>query len=238
MNLYNGECLDVMGRLPDNCIDMVMCDLPYGMTACKWDSVIPLEPLWREYKRLCRGAIVLTAAQPFTSVLVMSNIDGFQFHWVWEKPKATGHLYVNSRPMRAHEDVLIFGKSIYNPQKIQGGTPYKARGGDVKKETTYDFYTKIRKDNDDGSRYPRSVVLIQHETKPIHPTQKPVALMEYLIRTYSNEGMTVLDNTMGSGTTGVACVNTNRKFIGIERDTNFFNIAQARIADAMLAKLI
>ena len=227
--LYNGDCLWLMHAIPSNSVDLVLCDLPYGTTQNKWDTVVPFEPLWDHYKRVCRGAIVLTAAQPFTSALVMSNVKDFKYQWVWEKPKATGHLGVKFQPMKAHEDIIVFGKGIYNPQKNEG-EPYKGHGGSLKKGHNYGEFGPGREGSEDGSRYPRTVLRFTHEVKPVHPTQKPVALMEYLIRTYTNPGDTVLDNCMGSGTTGVAAMNTGRSFIGIEKDTNYFNIASDRIA--------
>ena len=234
--LLLGECLERMVEIPDGSVDMVMADLPYGTTACKWDSVIPFEPLWAAYKRVCKknAAIVLTASQPFTSALVMSNTKDFKYDWTWRKPKGTGHLNAKKMPMRDKEDILVFYREqcIYNPQFTQG-TPYKDKAGKDHSASSsmtdcYGGYTNFRNDND-GRRYPKQVIefgVVERGTE--HPTQKPVALMEYLIRTYTNEGETVLDNTMGSGTTGVACVNTGRSFIGIERDEKYFAIAQAR----------
>jgi DNA modification methylase len=238
--LMKGDCLELMKNIPDGSVDMILCDLPYGTTQNKWDYVIPFEPLWQSYKRVCKpsAAIVLTAAQPFTSALVMSNPVWFRYDWIWEKPKATGHLDANRKPLKAHEDVLVFYRAapIYNPQKTTG-EPYKGRGSASKLDNYGDFGT-VRQGSVDGSRYPRTVVRFTHETKPVHPTQKPVALMEYLIRTYTNEGETVLDNTMGSGTTGVACVNTGRKFIGIEMDDTYFDVAKTRVLDSSTPKLL
>ena len=239
--LLLGDCLEKMKEITDGSVDMVMCDLPYGTTQNKWDSVIPLEPLWREYRRVCkpRAAIVLTASQPFTSALVMSNLTAFKYDWCWRKPKGTGHLNAKKQPMRDKEDVLVFYREqcTYNPQ-FTAGTPYKDKAGKDHSASTsmtgsYGAYTNYREDND-GKRYPKQVIefgVVERGTQ--HPTQKPVALMEYLIRTYTNEGQTVLDNAMGSGTTGVACANTGRRFIGIERDETYFAIAKKRIADAL-----
>ena len=239
--LFLGDCLEKMKEITDGSVDMVMCDLPYGTTQNKWDSVIPLEPLWREYRRVCkpRAAIVLTASQPFTSALVMSNLTAFKYDWCWRKPKGTGHLNAKKQPMRDKEDVLVFYREqcTYNPQ-FTAGTPYKDKAGKDHSASTsmtgsYGAYTNYREDND-GKRYPKQVIefgVVERGTQ--HPTQKPVALMEYLIRTYTNEGQTVLDNTMGSGTTGVACANTGRQFIGIERDEAYFAIAKKRIEDAL-----
>lgn len=235
VNLMQGDCLELMKSIPDASVDMILCDLPYGTTQNKWDSVIPLDLLWAQYKRICKGAIVLTAAQPFTSALVMSNIDWFKYDWTWRKPKGTGHLNAKKMPMRDKEDVLVFypKQPIYNPQ-FGSGKPYKDKAGKDHSATTsmtgsYGSYTNKREDSD-GKRYPKQVLefgVVERGT--VHPTQKPVALMEYLIRTYTNEGMAVLDNCMGSGTTGVACANTGRNFIGIEMDEKYFQIAKDRI---------
>lgn len=232
IKLLLGDCLERMKEIPSGSVDMVMADLPYGTTQNKWDSVIPLEPLWAEYKRICKGAVVLTAAQPFTSILVCSNLGEFKYQWVWEKPKATGHLNCKKQPMKAHEDIVVFYDGLYFPQKTEG-KPYKPNGGKSKKDNYGDF-AAVREGSVDGSRYPRTVLQFPHEPKPVHPTQKPVGLMEYMIRTYTFEGQTILDNTMGSGTTGVACMNTGRNFIGIERDPAYFAIAENRIREAEL----
>lgn len=236
MNPYTlmlGDCLTRMSEIPSASIDMVMADLPYGTTQNKWDSVIPLARLWEAYRRVCRGAVVLTAAQPFTSVLVCSNLGHFKYDWVWEKGKATGHLNASLMPLRAHEHALVFacGEISYFPQMVAGEI-YKHRGGGSKNDNYGDFQA-IRKNNG-SQRFPRSVQKFSHANNPVHPTQKPVALMEYLIRTYTNPGDTVLDNTMGSGTTGVAALQTGRRFIGIERDEAYFAIAEKRIAQAYL----
>lgn len=240
-SLLHGDTLEMMSWIPGNSIDMILCDLPYGTTACKWDAVIPFEPLWAAYKRVCKknAAIVLTASQPFTSALVMSNAKDFKYDWTWRKPKGTGHLNARKMPMRDKEDILVFGNGPipYNPQ-FTSGTPYKSKAGDPEKATSmtdsYGAYTNKRSENE-GTRYPKQVLefgVVERGT--VHPTQKPVALMEYLIRTYTAEGQTVLDNTMGSGTTGVACANTGREFIGIERDDNYFQIAHDRITKSFL----
>ena len=241
IKLILGECLEKMQDIPDGSVDMVMCDLPYGTTACKWDSVIPFEPLWVSYRRVCKknAAIVLTASQPFTSALVMSNVKEFKYCWVWDKVnRYTGALLANKMPMKRHEDVAVFYRALptYNKQ-FREGKPYsvkrtKGHGGYVGDASLEQ--TRIGKN--DGNHNPCSILEMKGDNKKehgLHPTQKPVALMEYLIRTYTNEGETVLDNTMGSGTTGVACVNTGRSFIGIERDPTYFDIAQGRIATAL-----
>jgi DNA modification methylase len=234
--LYLGDCLEVMQGIPDGSVDMILCDLPYGTTACKWDTVIPFEPLWTQYRRVAKrnAAIVLTASQPFTTALIASNMRGFKYELIWEKSKATGHALCHVRPMKAHENVLVFcdGREHYAPQKSPG-KPFKVRLG-VAESAEFSTGTS-RNDNITGDRYPRSVAYFktaESEGKSQHPTQKPVALMEYLIRTYTREGETVLDNCMGSGTTGVACANTGRQFIGIERDPGYFQIASERIAAA------
>jgi site-specific DNA-methyltransferase (adenine-specific) len=238
--LYLADCLEAMPGLEAGCVDMVMADLPYGTTACKWDSVIPFEPLWREYRRLTKAnaAIVLTASQPFTSALVMSNPVMFKYDWTWRKLQGTGHLNAKKQPMRDKEDLLVFydRQPIYNPQHTSGAAYKRKAGQDPQSRSSmsacYGGYTNLRNDND-GFRYPRQVVEFGVEDRSTpHPTQKPVALMEYLILTYTNEGDTVLDNTMGSGTTGVACMNTGRRFIGIERDPGYFAIACDRIHEA------
>lgn len=233
MKLLLGDCLERMKEIPSGSVDMVLCDLPYGTTQNKWDSVIPLEPLWKEYKRICKGAVVLTAAQPFTSILVCNNLAEFKYQWVWQKEAGTGLLNAKKQPLRDHEDILVFYKSqpVYNPQ-FTSGKPYTCKkGGETSNYNPSGVVVTVN----EGTRYPKTVQFFKRDNVKIHPTQKPVALMEYLIRTYTNEGDTVLDNTMGSGTTGVACVNTGRNFIGIERDPGYFSIAEKRIYDAILA---
>lgn len=229
--LILADCLDAMRALPDASVDMVLCDLPYGTTRNKWDSVIPFDRLWSEYRRVCQGPIVLTASQPFTSLLVVSALDLFKYAWVWEKSAATGHLNAKRMPMKLHEDVLVFavGDQVYNPQGLVPHNKVTRRGSNGG-----NFGASGKANFQEWTNYPRSIVHFPHEGKAVHPTQKPVALMEYLIRTYTNEGDTVLDNTMGSGTTGVACENTGRRFIGIERDPTYFDVAVGRISDAAL----
>jgi len=232
--IIQGDCLEVMKDIEDKSIDMILCDLPYGTTACKWDTIIPFEPLWEQYKRIIKdnGAIVLTASQPFTSALVMSNIKMFKYEWVWEKSKATGYLNSKIMPMIAHENILVFGegKLIYNPQKISG-TPYN-KGKAHRPTDVYGSQTKTLVKNDDGTRYPRTVqyfITAEREGR-FHPTQKPVALFEYLIKTYTNEGDLVLDNAAGSGTTGVACKNLNRNYILIEKEPEYVEIINKRLS--------
>jgi DNA modification methylase len=236
--VIKGDCLELMKEIPDGSVDMILCDLPYGTTACKWDTVIPFEPLWEQYKRVIKenGAVVLTASQPFTSALVMSNIAMFKYDWVWRKPKGTGHLNAKKQPMRDKEDVLVFYEKqcTYNPQ-MGKGKPFKDKAGKDHFGTDsmtdcYNRYTNHREDNE-GTRYPKQVLEFGVvERGNLHPTQKPVALFEYLIRTYTNGGETVLDNCAGSGTTGIACINTNRKFILMEKDDGYYEKAKQRIA--------
>jgi len=239
VNLMLGDCLERMKEIPDGSVDMILADPPYGTTACKWDSVIPFEPMWAELKRVIKpnGAIVFTAAQPFTSSLVMSNPKMFKYCWYWEKEKGTGFQNSRHMPMRLYEEVLVFysKKPNYNPPRERLEKPYYRSFGDantkslsnrmtsqkyVGKTVYYEFKTPTNK-----LKYARD-----NANNGVHPTQKPVALMEYLIKTYTNENETVLDFTMGSGTTGVAAKNTGRKFIGIEKDETYFRIAQDRIA--------
>ena len=234
INLIQGDCLEVMKSIPDKSIDAIICDLPYGTTQNKWDSIIPLDLLWLQYKRICKGVIVLTATQPFSSFLVTSNIKNFKYEWIWKKSKVTGVLNAKKQPLRQHEVVLIFYDSqpTYNPQGLVACDKRASTGVSIKGSSSN--YGKITQTvdgtyNQTSTGYPKSVLEIASEGKTVHPTQKPVALMEYLIKTYTNEGDTVLDNCMGSGTTGVACKNLGRKFIGIEQDANYFEIAKNRI---------
>ncbi len=232
--LMQGDCLDLMLSIPEKSVDLILCDLPYGTTQNKWDSVISLDSLWPNYRRVNKGAVVLTASQPFTSAVVCSNTDEFKYAWVWEKSSATGHLNAKRMPMKLHEDVLVFaqGAAPYNPQGLTPWGKVTRRGNNGG-----NFGVSGTENLQEFTNYPRSLLRFSGEGKTVHPTQKPVALMEYLIRTYTNEGDTVLDNCMGSGTTGVACANTNRKFIGIERDENYFQIAKARIEEAFCGDL-
>ena len=231
--LMNADCLQAMCVIPDGSVDMILCDLPYGTTQNKWDSVIPFEPLWREYWRVLKpnGAVVLTAQPPFDKVLGSSQVKFLKYEWIWEKYQGTGHLNAKKQPMKCHENVLVFYREqcTYNPQ-VSEGKPYTQASGRASKN--YGSQRQVVTENK-GERYPRSVLKIAHDKDlKVHPTQKPVALMEYLIRTYTDEGETVLDNCMVSGTTGVACKNTRRNFIGIERDPEYFRIASDRIAAA------
>ena len=228
-----GDCLEMMARLEAGSVDLVLTDPPYGTTACAWDSVIPFEPMWAAVRRALKpnGAAVFTASQPFTSALVMSNAKGFRHSWVWQKNRAANPLTARYAPMKRHEDVVVFGASgvPYFPQ-LRKGKPYRAFHSKTK--TTGEVNGSIastHKDNPEGLLQPVTIIDFALDRGTVHPTQKPVALMEYLIRTYTNEGETVLDFTMGSGTTGVACQNTGRKFIGIERDPAYFAIACDRL---------
>ncbi len=236
--LYLGDCLEILPELHAKSIDLTLADLPYGTTQNAWDSVIPLDRLWREYWRVLKAnsPVVLTAAQPFTSMLVSSQIAHFKYDWIWRKPKGTGHLNAKKMPMRDKEDVAVFYRApcTYNPQ-FGTGEAYKSKAGKVAENGLTDSYGKfgIHRDGSDGKRYPKQVLefgVVERGT--VHPTQKPVPLFEYFVRTYTNEGDTVLDNTMGSGTTGVACAATGRKFVGIEAHEPYFDIACDRIAKA------
>ena len=216
--LMMGDCLELMREIPDGSIDMVLADLPYGTTSCKWDTVIPFEPLWAAYRRVCKksAAIVLTASQPFTSALVLSNPDWFKYELVWHKERPSAPGVAKYRPLPQHETILVFGsgRTTYNPQ-MGRGEPYRVASTAGGKDHAFGFSGKPFVRVNSGERFPTSVLSVKTQRRNSHPTQKPVALMEYLIRTYTNAGQTVLDNTMGSGTTGVACVNTGRRYIGI-----------------------
>lgn len=236
-----GDCLERMKEIPDGSVDLVLTDPPYGTTACKWDTVIPFEPMWTQVRRVLKpnGAAVFTASQPFTSALVMSNALEFRYGWVWDKRRPSNPMLAKKQCLKVHEDVCVFYEKLgtYNPQGVVE-TDGKPRGGVKPSRTKLGFGQGIKQDyQQTHTGYPKSILTCGTDnTKNVHPTQKPVALMEYLIRTYTNEGETVLDFTMGSGTTGVACINTERSFIGIERDENYFKIAGERIKEAMNVK--
>jgi site-specific DNA-methyltransferase (adenine-specific) len=237
IELFHGDCLEVMREIPDGSVDMVLSDPPYGTTACKWDSVIPFEPLWKQYLRIIKenGIIALNASQPFTAHLLMSQPNLFKHEWIWIKNRGSNFANTVREPMKEHESVLIFsrGKWTYNKQmqeRTGGGlerTKYLVEHNDQHRETTRQFEGRSKHEISE-TRVPSSWQKFNIEVG-LHPTQKPVALCEYLIRTYSNEGETVLDNCMGSGTTGVACLRTMRNFIGIEKEEKYFNIASDRI---------
>ena len=255
MNLIKGECLEVMKSIPDASVDAIITDPPYGTTACKWDSVIDLDLMWKELNRVIKptGAIVLFAQQPFSSVLLVSNIKKFRHRFLWEKDKCANFMVAKAQPLKYTEDILVFCNvgflknqfskptGTYNPQMRKG----KGNDRDLKKivdksKNLNDINkrenpTRLKLSNNSAKqRYPKDVLNITTQHKRLHPTQKPIALMEYLIKTYTNENETVLDFTMGSGTTGVSCVNTNRNFIGIEQDDKYYNIAKQRIEQAQL----
>lgn len=230
-NLLHGDCLELMKDIPDNSIDMVLTDPPYGTTQCKWDDVIPFEPMWKELKRVTKdnGAIYLFSQMPFSASLVMSNPRMFKYNWVWKKPQGTGHLNAKKYPMKNHEDINVFCKKPHTYYPVmREGKPYICKKGGLS-----DNYNKDSKKNivtvNEGGRYPLTVLEFNRPKTKLHPTQKPVALLEYLIKTYTLENETVLDFTMGSGSTGVACKNLNRNFIGIEKDQKYYDIALDRI---------
>lgn len=236
MTLLQGDCLELMKDIQDGSVDMVLCDLPYGTTARnKWDSIIPFAPLWEQYKRVIKpnGAILLFAQLPFLLTAGHSKPEWLRYEWIWRKSQGTGHLNAKKMPMKAHENILVFYKQLptYNPQ-MRPGTPYTCRSG--RGSANYREQRSVVTENK-GERYPVDVLEFPSD-KGLHPTQKPVALCEYLIRTYTNEGDLVLDNCMGSGTTGVACINTGRRFIGMELDEEYFEIAKNRIDEAVRKK--
>jgi len=251
-----GDCLEVMPMIPGKAVDMILCDPPYGTTACKWDTVIPFEPLWEQYKRLIKdnGAIVLTASQPFTSALVMSNPDIYKYDWYWEKDKGANFMFGNKMPLKNIETISVFynNQPTYNPQKTVNPAGISRRHlyknpskitknvrdvmGDSWKETKLDDTQNYHGKNYEPDKLlPKQLIYFAREQKgKLHPTQKPVALFEYLIKTYTNEGDTVLDNCIGSGTTAVACKNTGRHFIGIEKDPGYCKIAEDRLRQGVL----
>ena len=239
MELLQGDCLELMKGIPDKSIDMVLCDLPYGTTRNTWDKKIDLEKLFTEYRRITKSnaAIALFSQMPFSVDLIQANRKQFRYEWIWEKSQGTGHLNANRMPLKIHENILIFYDKLptYNPQKTYGHAYYRAKH--YKGSTNYGKQDECETICADGSRYPTDVIKYAQcnctKEKPIHPTQKPVDLLEYLIKTYTNEGETVLDNCMGSGSTGVACVNTGRDFIGMELDGHYFEIARQRIEEAL-----
>lgn len=235
IKLEHGDCLKLMKDIPDKSIDMILCDLPYGTTRNKWDRVIPLDLLWIDYRRIIKdsGTIVLFAQTPFDKILGSSNLKWLRYEWIWQKNNATGFLNAKFMPMKIHENILIFykNKPTYNPQMRFGFKKYLCKSGRASTN-----YNKVKgatiSESTDGSRYPIDILNFKYDKEKCHPTQKPVALLEYLIKTYTNENETVLDNCMGSGSTGVACVNTNRNFIGMELDEKYFNIANSRVNEA------
>ncbi|MGW7235809.1 DNA-methyltransferase [Pseudomonas fulva] len=243
-NLYHGECLEVMRSIPDASVDLVLADLPYGTTQCAWDVIIPFAPLWEQYLRIAKpeAAIVLCAAQPFSSLLVASNPSNYRYEWIWEKGNATGFLNAKKQALRAHESAQVFYRRqpVYNPQMTTGHERRTAKRKTVNSECYGKALSLTEYDSTD--RYPRSVQFFSSDkqTANFHPTQKPVSWMRFLIATYTNPGQVVLDNTMGSGTTGVAAVQLHRRFIGIEKDTDengnplgYLDIARQRINEAI-----
>ena len=240
-----GDCLEVMKTIPDGSIDAIITDPPYGTTACKWDSVIPFDLMWEQLNRIIKpnGAIVLFGSEPFSSALRMSNIKNYKYDWIWHKSRATNFLDANKKPMKNHEIISLFyfKQPTYNPQGVIYGEFDNSRPClDNKEYNDGRVYGRVNQKPISKKRnYPKSIQLFNNpNNKTVHPTQKPLALMEYLIKTYTKEGETVLDFTMGSGTTGVACVNTNRNFIGIEKDENYFNIASERVEEKRKEKEI
>jgi len=233
MDLRQGDCLEIMKEIPSKSIDLILCDLPYGTTICKWDVIIPFDKLWEQYNRIIKDncAIVLTASQPFTTKLINSNIKNFKYCWVWEKSRNSNPSLCKHQPLRYTEDIVIFNaKRVYNPIMEKGKSYKTSKGAGGRfagnKVNKKELLIKIN-----HGRYPKNIIRIKSEypNSIVHPTQKPIKLMEYLIKTYSNENDLVLDNCMGSGTTGVACKNLERNFIGIELDEKYFNIAKKRI---------
>ena len=250
ITLLNGDCLKMMKEIPDNSIDMVLCDLPYGTSASSWDKKLPMNDLWNEYKRIIKHnrAIVLFSQQPFTSLLITSNIEMWKYNWIWEKDNGTNFMNSHFCPLKITEDICVFGNGatsfvkngenlIYNPQ-FSEGKPYSIISGNQKSNSAVVRGGKGGRDDvggykteSDGKRYPKNLIKFNRDKDKLHPTQKPVSLCEYLIQTYTNEGDVVLDNCMGSGTTGIACLNTNRKFIDMELDDTYFEIAKKRIEE-------
>lgn len=243
IQLIHGDCLVEMQNIPDKSCDLILCDLPYGITACKWDVVIPFEPLREQYNRIIKhnGAILLFGSEPFSSMIRMSNIKEYRYDWIWNKLRGTNFQLANKQPMKCHEIISVFYKSCpkYNPQ-MRCGKPYRCNSGIRKhkiKGLGYSSASIYRSETvSNGTRYPLSIIDFKRDKEKLHSTQKPVALLEYLIKTYTDEDDLVLDNCMGSGSCGVAAMNTNRKFIGIELDENYFNIAKKRIDEAIRKK--
>ncbi len=235
IDLRYGDTIEQMKLIPDKSIDAIICDLPYGTTACKWDSIIDLDLLWKQYKRIIKdnGAIVLTASQPFTTKLISSNYEMFRYEWIWEKTLFSNFALVKKQPAKLHENILVFYKKqpTYNPQ-MQEGKPYKDKPRKRTMGVINDAIGMKKAIENKGERYPSSVQKFSNGNNGTqHPTQKPISLMEYLILTYSNENDTILDNTFGSCTTGIACINTNRNFIGIENNIDYFNISLKRVEE-------
>lgn len=239
IDLRQGDCLEVMKTIPDNSVDMILCDLPYGTTACKWDNIIPFEPLWEQYNRIIKdnGAIVLFGSEPFSSNIRVSNLKAYKYDWVWNKKLAGNGILAKKQPLKIHENILVFNTTKYYPQMEKGKYRRKMTGGlNTNKTHILNNSKTIQPEYKNDLYYPKSIQefsVANLRKGRLHPTQKPVDLLEYLIKTYTNENEVVLDNCMGSGSTGVACVNTKRNFIGIELDENDFNIAKERIKKAV-----
>ena len=236
IDLQQGDCLELMKDIPDKSVDMILCDLPYGTTANKWDIVIPFEPLWEQYNRVIKhsGAIVLFASMPFTANLVSSNTKGFKYSWIWNKHAFANQMQAHYAPLKVTEDILVFTKdgkkANYNPQNLIEINQSTRQGEKVTENIGGGTRNKIYKQK--YTNYPRNILSFKRDNSRLHPTQKPIPLLEYLIKTYTHEGETVLDNCMGSGSTGVACVNTGRSFIGMELEEKYFEIAEQRINEA------
>lgn len=236
--LFHGECLEVMKKeIADKSIDLILCDLPFGVTDCKWDSIINFDLLWEQYNRIIKddGAIVLFSIQPFTTKLISSNIKNYKYSWYWVKNKCTGFAFAKHQPMRKVEDINVFYKKkpLYIPQGLKKlDNPILKKRKSTRKENIYDMSTLNREYLVEYTNYPNNVLFFNKESKTIHPTQKPIDLLEYIIKTYTKENEIVLDNCMGSGSTGVACANTNRRFIGIEMGEEYFKNAKCRIERA------
>lgn len=225
--LYNGDCLEVMKGIEDKSVDLILCDPPYGTTSCRWDSIIDLDKMWKQYNRIIKdnGVIVLFSAQPFTTKLINSNIKNYKYSWYWVKNTTTGFAFAKYQPLRKVEDINVFYKNapLYQPQGlIKLDKPKKCKRINSKKDSIYDNATLSKEYTQEYTNYPNHVLMFNKDSKCIHPTQKPVDLLEYLIKTYTKKGKIVLDNCFGSGSTGVACANTNRRFVGIELDKEHF----------------
>lgn len=232
--VLQGDCLELMKDIPDGSVDLILADLPYSTTQCRWDTIIPFEPLWEQYERIIKdnGAIVLTASQPFTTKLINSNISIFRYEWIWEKSRPSNFFFAKKGAMKYHENILVFYKKLptYNPIMTKGNKAHDSRGGISRNNITNT--TNKRNPNTNDMKYPSSIIKVKStdSTRNFHPTQKPVALFEYLIKTYTNEGDLVLDNVAGSGTTGVACQNLNRNFILMEQEPEYVEIIKKRLA--------
>lgn len=234
IKLYKGDCLEIMKEIPDKSIDMILCDLPYGTTSCKWDIIIPFDLLWEQYNRIIKkdGPILLFGSEPFSSKLRMSNIEKYKYDWIWNKKLAGNGILAKKQPLKIHEIVSVFNSKIYIPQMTKGKLRKKMTRNPKVSEINNGDGIKRTKETFNDEYYPTSIqefTLANLRKGRLHPTQKPVELLEYLIKTYTNENEIVLDNCMGSGSTGVACVNINRKFVGIEKEEKYFEIAKERI---------